>query len=142
MSDSVSDSKKGLAEKERIFFDKLRETGNVTAATQAAGLDRSAVYRKRNSNKKFRQAWQEAMEEALDKLEAIVWEKAMGSNDNDQQSTVKSADEKLAIFLLKAHRPEIFGDGKLRKRPEGSGMDNSSARKKLLSRIDQITRQK
>jgi len=142
VSDSVSDSKKGLAEKERIFFDKLRETGNVTAATQAAGLDRSAVYRKRNSNKKFRQAWQEAMEEALDKLEAIVWEKAMGSNDNDQQSTVKSADEKLAIFLLKAHRPEIFGDGKLRKRPEGSGMDNSSARKKLLSRIDQITRQK
>ncbi|WP_321397352.1 hypothetical protein [Emcibacter sp.] len=115
----------------------LRLTGNVTAATAAAGVTRAFIYRKRVSNRRFRKLWQEAMDEALDKLEAMLWDRALGA---DKATTGKGIgpDEKLAIFLLKAHRPEIFSEGQNKSRPR-SWVAADSARNKLIKKLDEIS---
>ncbi|HHL34186.1 MAG TPA: hypothetical protein ENJ30_07470 [Desulfobulbaceae bacterium] len=68
------------AEREAIFLEVLQQTGNVTRATAKAGLARSLVYRRRNMRPDFREKWQNAMEQALDYLEAYLWDKAMGKD--------------------------------------------------------------
>ncbi|WP_138379134.1 hypothetical protein [Luteithermobacter gelatinilyticus] len=136
-------------DKERIFLQTLRHTGNVTAATEAAQADRSFVYRRRNSNARFRKLWREAMEEALDKLEAVLWEKALGLSNGSgavkgrpglPAGQKKNTDERLAIFLLKAHRPEIFAikSNKNQKTPQMS----DSPRRKLLDQLNDMAARK
>lgn len=150
----MADSKKNSrwnAQKEALFLEVLQQTGNVTKATVKAGLDRSLVYRKRNSNQAFREKWQNAMDQALDYLEAYLWDKAMGKTiempgdtDGDAEGNAdgdmggRVVDEKIAIFLLKAHRPEIFGDGKKRQDLDVK-TKGESPRSRLLLKLDKMT---
>ena len=129
-------SKRWNAKKETLFLEVLQQTGNVTRATEKAGLDRSLVYRRRNLNPRFREKWQNAMEQALDYLEAYLWDKAMGKEMTEAQDG-GLVDEKIAIFLLKAHRPEIFGDGKIR-RDRDKKTRGISPRRRLMKKLDQM----
>lgn len=124
------------ARKEAIFLEVLQQTGNVTKATIKAGLDRSLVYRRRNMRPDFREKWQNAMDQALDYLEAYLWDKAMGKEASEMPDG-RVVDEKIAIFLLKAHRPEIFGDGKKRRDMDGQPK-GQSPRSRLLKKLDQM----
>jgi len=132
----INSNKRWSSKKEARFLEVLQQTGNVTKATAKAGLDRSLVYRRRNLRPEFREKWQNAMEQALDYLEAYLWDKAMGK-DLDKTTEGQLIDEKIAIFLLKAHRPEIFGDGKKRQ-----GFDDKtkgqSPRLRLMKKLDQM----
>src|SRR3546814_4412447 len=58
------------------FVEVLAQTANVTESAKQAGLDRSAVYRLRARSESFRAAWDEAMNPALDDLEAVLLERA------------------------------------------------------------------
>lgn len=129
-------SNRWTMKKEVIFLEVLQQTGNVTKATAKAELDRSLVYRRRNLHPEFREKWQNAMDQALDYLEAYLWDKAMGKDANE---TVDGpvVDEKIAIFLLKAHRPEIFGDGKKR-RDLDEKTKGQSPRRRLMKKLDQM----
>jgi len=129
-------SKRWSVRKEAIFLEVLQQTGNVTKATAKAGLDRSLVYRRRNLHPSFREQWQNAMDQALDYLEAYLWDKAMGK-DADETPDGRVVDEKIAIFLLKAHRPEIFGDGK-RRRDTDEKVRGVSPRGRLMKKLDQM----
>ena len=126
------------AEKEERFLSRLRQTGNVSAAIEAADATRTYVYRKRNSNRRFRQLWQDAMDEALDKLEARLWDRALGTGAGAAVGKTLGPDERLAIFLLKAHRPEIFADG-AQKQPPRTWTSADTARRKLLTKLDEIS---
>ncbi|MBL4801729.1 MAG: hypothetical protein JKY45_07520 [Emcibacter sp.] len=132
-------SKRWTNEKEGIFLEVLQQTGNVTKATVQAGLDRSLVYRRRNMQPEFREKWQNAMGQALDYLEAYLWDKAMGKEVSDVDQGGRVVDEKIAIFLLKAHRPEIFGDGKKRQDMEGQNK-GESPRIRLMKKLDQMAK--
>ncbi|PHZ84903.1 hypothetical protein [Paremcibacter congregatus] len=128
------------AEKESVFLSILQQSGNVTAATAAAELDRSQVYRRRVAHPAFRDKWQAAMDQALDHLEAYLWDKALGATGQQDRADGGKApviDEKVAIFLLKAHRPEIFGDGKRRPTSLRKGK-TLSPRARLLKKLDQM----
>ena len=61
----------------------------VRGACQAAGVDRSTVYKARKREPEFAAAWDEAEQEALDLLEAKAVQLAMGG------------DTQLLMFLLK-----------------------------------------
>ncbi len=138
MADSNKKSRWNIRQ-EALFLEVLQQTGNVTKATVKAGLDRSLVYRKRNSNSAFREKWQNAMDQALDYLEAYLWDKAMGKNtEMDGEEEGGLVDEKIAIFLLKAHRPEIFGDGKKRQ-DLNVKTKGESPRSRLLLKLDKMT---
>ncbi len=129
-------AKRWSRKKELIFLRVLQRTGNVTAATQQAELDRSQVYRRRNMDADFRDKWRDAMAQALDYLEAYLWEKAMG-NDPAAAEGGRPIDDKIAIFLLKAHRPEIFGDGRKRQKDSGE-VKQPSPRASLMRKLDRM----
>jgi hypothetical protein len=79
------------------FLMMLRESANVRASAEAAGITRRAAYYLRERDPDFRARWDDCMEDACDVLEAKARERAMaGLSDN------------LLIFLLKAHRPRIY----------------------------------
>jgi hypothetical protein len=78
------------------FLAALRNSGNVRAACKAAGVSRKTAYQHRESASEFKAAWDDAIEDACDILEAEAWQRGRKSSDT------------LLIFLLKAHRPEKY----------------------------------
>lgn len=79
------------------FLAELSETANVRAACDAAGVPRRTAYNHRDFDADFRAAWDTAIENACDTLEAVAWQRALtGQSDL------------LMIFLLKAHRPALY----------------------------------
>jgi hypothetical protein len=80
------------------FFKALRNSGNVRIATSMAGISRQVAYHARRNDPHFAAAWEMAMEEATDTLEAMARHRAMRQSDT------------LMIFLLKANRPEKYTD--------------------------------
>ena len=81
------------------FLAKLRNTANVRLSCDAARIHRSTAYAHRKDNPEFSAAWDDALTEAVEALEAIAWNRA----------TQKLApSDTLLIFLLKAHAPNKY----------------------------------
>ena len=59
------------------FLDVLRTTGNVSASATAAGTTTSTVYQLRKSDADFAAAWDNALEDATDTLEAEARRRAV-----------------------------------------------------------------
>lgn len=83
-----------------VFLEALRDSGNVRFATQKAGVSRDAAYKARERSPDFSAAWDVAIDEAVDLLEASAWQRARVTSDT------------LLIFLLKAHRPAKYREPK------------------------------
>jgi hypothetical protein len=79
------------------FLEALRNSANVRAACMASGVSRQTVYRVKKADEAFRVDWEDAHNDALDLLEAAVFQKAM-----------RGQSDVLSIFLLKSHRPEVY----------------------------------
>jgi hypothetical protein len=105
------------ARRER-FLEALANTGNVTAATAAAGTSRTRVYELRKADPAFASAWEEAEEIAIDKLEEEARRRAVDGvaeplvsagklvrDDDGQPIAVRRYSDNLLLALLKAHRP-------------------------------------
>ena len=67
------------------FFDALAEKCDVTAAAAAAGIDASRAYRRRNTDPKFRDLWEAAMAEAVERAEMLVIGRALKNAAGDEQ---------------------------------------------------------
>lgn len=98
-----------------LFLCHLAECGNVSKAAQRAGISRTIAYRHRANNEQFRKAWEDALEQAADVLEAEAWRRAVdgieepvGWYQGHAGGTVTRYSDTLLIFLLKAHRPDKF----------------------------------
>lgn len=79
------------------FLAVLAENCNVSEAARQAGISRRAAYEWKDADAAFAKAWNDAEEQAADKLEQAAWERA----------TTDKSDRMLEI-LLKAHRPHKF----------------------------------
>lgn len=113
----------GLTPKKRAaFIEVLRAAANVTAAAKAIGMSREAVYKLRHRDAAWADAWDNAIEEAVDTLEQEARRRAFHGVEEPvhyqgaRVDTVLRYSDTLMIFLLKAHRPE-----KYRERFEHSG---------------------
>ncbi len=131
----------------RCFLDKLRETANVSAAARAAGKSRSSAYQLRQQDEAFRAAWDEALEEALDMLEAELWRRALKGvarpvfYGGKCCGVIRSYSDQLGMFLLKAHRPERYGAltrGRRELDEEGDEADGGDSRAHLLALLATI----
>jgi hypothetical protein len=78
----------------------LVKTSSVSAACLAVKVSRVKAYNHRNRFPKFRAKWDEALEVATEMLEAEVNARAFDRTDPSSAT--------LAIFLLKAHKPEKY----------------------------------
>lgn len=107
---------KWTQKREKTFLDLLRETCNVTSACQAIGASRSGAYKRRDENADFAERWDNAIEEALDSIEAEVIRRGVHGIDDpvfyrgEQVSAVKRYSDNLLMFYLKGRRPEVFKD--------------------------------
>lgn len=83
-----------------LFIAALRNSGNIRAACQRAGVSRAAAYKLRNSKtraaKEFVAKWDDALLDAVDVMAAEARRRAMTTSDT------------LLIYLLKIHGGEFW----------------------------------
>lgn len=120
MRDHNQTAKKHPPRWQKAFLTALEESGNVRLACAAAQVSRGTVYQRRSDDVAFAAAWESALEEAADLLEAEArrrahdgWdEPVFGSQGAGQGSgqigTVRKYSDTLLIFLLKGARPEKY----------------------------------
>lgn len=98
------------------FLELLATNGNVTISADATNLDRRKLYRIRDENTDFASAWDAAMEQASDYLEAEARRRAVDGWEEpvfyqgEPTGLVRKFSDTLLIFLLKGARPEKFRD--------------------------------
>lgn len=100
------------------FIAALRNSGNVRASCQAAGVERSTAYRAYATSSEFAAQWEEALEEAIDTLEGAAWKRArdgvvrhepiMYQGEKVGEKVITEYSDTLMTLLLKAHRPEKY----------------------------------
>jgi hypothetical protein len=96
-----------------VFLAALEASGNVSAAARRAATHRGTAYRHRAADPSFREAWDEALEVALDALEAEARRRALEGWDEpvfhagEICGHIRKYDAALLMFLMKAYRPEF-----------------------------------
>jgi len=89
---------KGSGEWKPVFLSVLQTMPVVRIACQKAGISRSEAYKVRSSDPEFALAWQQALQDGVDMIEATLHARA------------RKSDTVAAIFLLKNLRPEVYGE--------------------------------
>ena len=82
--------------RKQAFLDELRQRYSVYHACKAAGIGRTTVYAWRQDDDEFARAWDEALADAADVLEASAYQRAL------------EGDTTLTIFLLKGAMPDKY----------------------------------
>ncbi|MFN3232926.1 MAG: terminase [Alphaproteobacteria bacterium] len=112
----MAGSRRFTKAKRELFLGVLQETCNVSRAAIAAGVSRSAAYACRHRDESFARAWDEAIDAALDGLEEELLRRAREGVEKPVHyqgkliASTRNYSDQLAMFLLKARRPEVFGD--------------------------------
>lgn len=75
--------------RKRAFLEAFGRVGNVTAAARMVGIDRQEHYRWMNDDDGYRERFQMAMGEAVDRLVSVARKRALKGSDT------------LMVFLLK-----------------------------------------
>jgi hypothetical protein len=78
------------------FLAELADTANVTHSAKVAGIDRGTAYELRKVDPQFAAAWDNAIEQSTDAMEAEARRRGLDKSDL------------LLIFMLKANRPDKF----------------------------------
>jgi hypothetical protein len=96
------------------FIATLADSCNVSEACRAAGIGRTTAYEWKGEDASFAAAWEQAEQEAADKLEREAWRRAVEGTDKPVTfqgrvcDTYKEYSDRMLEILLKAHRPEKF----------------------------------
>ncbi len=99
---------------EAAFLRVLARRGNVTDACEAADIERSTAYDRRNNYPEFKALWEEAEKKAADFLESTAWKRATEGTEKpvwykgEQVGTELEYSDGLLMFLLKGNKPEKF----------------------------------
>jgi len=137
------------------FLKHLRLTGLVLESAQVAQVSRATVYRARDTRNRsgpdllnaqtFARQWDDALEKAAEAIESEARRRAMEGIErqrhvfrNGQEVTtevVRVYSDQLLVFLLKALRPERFGDKRL-------GQTSTQANLDPILSLDELTRQR
>lgn len=125
------------------FLKHLAKNANVSKSAKLARISTSSLYNYRARTPSFAAAWEEAMSEALDDLEQHVIERAMHGVEKpvffggNQIGTVRNYSDALAMFILKARRPEVYARLNADVEPDGGDADDA-ARAEVLRRIERL----
>lgn len=143
---STSAPKKGTWCK--AFIEELAESANIAHSARCAGITTRAARKWKKSHPEFQEEWDEALEQGISALEQEARRRAMTGTERGvyhqglRIDTVKEFSDTLCIFLLKAHRPEVYreridvnqrhsGDIELRV----AGMTPQEARDAVMDRL-------
>lgn len=102
--------------KQAQFLEVLAEGGTVKAAAFTVGITRQSLYQARDANPEFRAAWDAAIEDGTEVLEAEAFRRAVKGVERPIYSkgeivdTVHEYSDTLLIFLLKSRDPKKYRD--------------------------------
>ena len=94
-----------------IFIEEIARSGNISAAARVAGASRQEFYRTREEDPEFAAAWEDAIQQATDRLELEARRRAHDGYEEPvfyqgvEVATVRKYSDQLMIQLLKAHHP-------------------------------------
>lgn len=146
-------STKRSEKKDEAILEALREGGTVADAAKAAVINRATAYRWREADKKFADAWDDAIEEGTDALEKEAIRRAVEgvrepviyqgkfstvtdpNTGEETPLTVRKYSDSLLMFMLKGRRPEKFKD-----RHEHTGKDGGPIATKEMTRLETARR--
>lgn len=103
-------------EKQFKFLEILKQTGNVSEAARSVGIGRRLWYLCKNSDEKFAEEWESAVEIGTDALEAEARRRAYKGvlepvfYKGEKCGHIRRYSDTLLIFLLKGARPEKYAD--------------------------------
>lgn len=104
-------------DKQRTFIEVLADTGIVTEAARAVGMSLASAYRLRREpgGHGFAAAWEAAIHQASQRLVDVAFDRAINGVDEpvfDREGRRIGArmryNDRLVMFLLRAHRPERY----------------------------------
>jgi hypothetical protein len=99
-----------------VFINMLAKCGVVSKACKAAGISRMTAYRYRENDPVFKDQWDEAIDIAVENMEAEAQRRAVEGvlkpvyQKGTKVGTVREYSDTLLIFLLKAHKPKKYRD--------------------------------
>ena len=102
------------AERQRYFLATLAETGSVHLAAEAARLSARSAYKLRTRSPAFAAAWDTALQLAVGRLSAIVFDRAINGGieqiycDGDLVGERRVPNDKLLTWLLARLDPRRF----------------------------------
>jgi hypothetical protein len=102
------------AERQRYFLATLAETGSVHLAAEAARLSARSAYKLRTRSAAFAAAWDTALQLAVGRLSAIVFDRAINGRieqiycDGDLVGERRVPNDKLLTWLLARLDPKRF----------------------------------
>lgn len=98
------------------FLAALREVPVVARACEACGIERSTAYRRRDSDPEFAAAWDDAMEQGIDKAEQEAFRRAVEGTDKGvwHMGTLVGSErvysDALLALILKGRRKRVYAD--------------------------------
>ena len=107
-----------------IFLDQLSEGSSISFAAHAAGGTSSNFKSWRESDENFAEDWDDAIEAGTDTLEDAVMQRAIKKSDS------------LAMFMLKARRPDKYDRGS--KLELSGGLSVEGSKQKLLNKLARL----
>lgn len=132
----------------KLFLETLAESANIVHSAGKAGIASSTAYEWAKLHPDFQAEWNEALKQGIASLEQECRRRAMVGTQRgvyhkgEKVETITEYSDTLAIFLLKAHRPDIYreridvnqkhsGDVELRV----AGMTPQEARDAVVERL-------
>ncbi len=97
------------------FLRFLGLSGSVTYASARAGIERRTLYRRKATDEAFAAEWDESLQLGIDRLQDNAMQRALHGTERPlyrngkQIGSTQQYDNKLLQFLLRAHRPEVYG---------------------------------
>jgi len=129
------------------FFEVVRKFGNVRAACREAGISSARVYNLRDPNHsefdpEFKRKWDEAKTEAIEKMEAEGWRRAVEGCQRGvyykggRVDSIREYSDTLLIFMLKAHKPDKYRE--TIKQEVEAHVTHHDSRESVLNRVSGI----
>ncbi len=117
-----------IVEAKGTIVRSLAQKGNVREATDNAGVSRSLAYGWRDKDEGFREAWDDAVNEAVDRMEREMWRRGIEGFERpviyqgEITDTWTDYSDSLLLTLIKGHRPEKYKERREHSTPPGQPM--------------------
>ncbi|SRR5258706_9297845 len=123
------------------FIEKFAETMNVRASAFYAGVSRQTVYKHRETDPTFCDRYEDARQDALDRLEEAVMKRARDGVEQItpiyykgvkiDQVVKREFSDALAKFMLESHKPEVYRQKQTIEHTGNIGIEHESAQEQF-----------
>jgi hypothetical protein len=127
---------------QEVFLRELRQHGSVRHACEAAGVARNYAQVARQQDEQFAELWDHALADFADTLEHEAHRRAVVGVEvpiyyrGEQIGTVRQYSDSLLAQMLKAHRPERYGNKVTVSHANGATINEAIERE--LSRLAEL----